>query len=194
MSVGYLASAVLALAYYQGAQESKAYASAIILSGNAAGTSVGQLQAMAGVVASTANVTKGAAAEGLATMAAEAKVAGTDLARFTDVAVRMEREVGTAVAETASQFAALAKDPLTATLKLNESTNFLTLGIYRQIKALTEQGRAADAAALAQGAYADAMNTRLIQVEANLGSLGRAWRGITGAAKSAWDAMLDIGR
>ena len=188
------AAGVLGFAYFKGGQEATEYSKSIILSGNAAGTTVGQLQDMAREVAITANVTKGAAADGLAVMAGQAKVAGADLASFTSIAVRMEREVGTSVEETAKQFAALAKDPLTATLKLNESTNYLTLSTYQQIKALTEQGRASDAAALAQSTYADAMRTRLPQLEASLGSLERAWRGVTGVAKSAWDAMLNIGR
>ena len=188
------AAGVLGFAYNKGGQEATEYSKSIILSGNAAGTTVGQLQAMAGAVASSANVTKGLAAEALAIMAGQAKVAGTDLASFTSVAVRMEREVGTSVEETAKQFAALAKDPLTASLKLNEATNYLTLSTYQQIKALTEQGRASDAAALAQSTYADAMRTRLPQLEASLGGLERAWRATTGAAKSAWDAMLNIGR
>ena len=50
------------------------------------------------------------------------------------------------------------------------------------------------AAELAQRSYAQAMLSRTKDLEANLGLVEKAWKGITGAAKSAWDAMLNVGR
>ena len=42
-------------------------------------------------------------------------------------------------------FDALGADPVAASLKLNESVNFLTVELYRQIKALQDQGKVTDA-------------------------------------------------
>ena len=39
-----------------------------------------------------------------------------------------------------------------------------------------------------------AMAARSKTLEQNLGYIERAWRGITSAAKKAWDAMLNVGR
>lgn len=187
------AVAALGLAYFQGSKEADAYAKSIILSGNAAGVTVGQLTAMAQRLDSVAG-TQASAAAALAEFAANGNIAGANLERFTLTAIRMEKETGQAVKETVKQFAELGKSPVDAAVKLNESTNFLTTSLYQQIKALEEQGRSAEAAALAQKSYADALDNRLNQVQSRLGIIERAWRGIIGAAKDAWDAMLNVGR
>ena len=66
--------------------------------------------------------------------------------------------------------------------------------LYEQIKALTEQKRFAEAAALAQQGYSDKTLERLKAVEGDLGYIDRMWRGITGTAREAWDAMRGVGR
>jgi phage-related minor tail protein len=106
----------------------------------------------------------------------------------------MEKATGQAIGKTVEQFKELARSPADAAAKLNEQYNFLTASIYLQIKALEDQGRAMDAANLAERTYADALKTRAQSVVDNAGIIEKAWRGITGAAKSAWDAMLGIGR
>src|SRR5690606_21469545 len=71
---------------------------------------------------------------------------------------------------------------------------FLTESVYEQIRALEEQGRTADAASVAQQAYASALDTRLTQMQQRLGYIERAWNSVAGAAKWAWDQMLNVGR
>jgi lambda family phage tail tape measure protein len=187
------AAGALALAYNQGSKEADAYAKAIILSGNAAGTTVGQLTQMAvaidGVVGTQSN-----AAEALAAFAADGNVAADSLQRITTIAIQFERTAGQAIDETVKQFAALGKDPLQASIKLNETTRFLTTSVYQNIKALQEQGRTVEAAAAAQKAYADALESRGAQIEARLGSIERGWRAIKDATKEALDAILSVGR
>ena len=58
---------------------------------------------------------------------------------------------GAAVADTVKEFDALGKSPVEAVLKLNEQYHFLTGAIYEQIKAQSDEGKASEAAALAQG-------------------------------------------
>lgn len=187
------AAGVLAIAYNQGSKEADAFAKAIILSGNAAGTTIGQLQQQAQAIDQVVG-TQAQASEALAQFAAEGNIASENLQRFATVAIRMERDAGQAVAETVKQFSSLAKEPLQAALKLNESTRFLTRSLYEQIKALDETGRTADAAALAQRGYAEALESRADQIEQRLGLIESAWKGIKDAAKEAWDAMLNVGR
>lgn len=187
------AAATLGVAYNQGSKEADAYAKALILSGNAAGSTVGQLQAMAESIDGIVG-TQAAAAEALALFAGASNVAAGSLERFATIAIKMERETGQAVGETVKQFNELGRSPVQASAKLNESLRYLTLTTYAQIRALEEQGRTADAAALAQKTYADAMETRAGQLEQRLGTIERAWRGIKDGAKEAWDAMLGIGR
>lgn len=193
--IGGLAAAagVLAVAYKQGRAESDAYAKALILSGNAAGTTVGQLNELAKAQAAIAG-SQGKAAEVLTQLAANGNVAAEQLGRAAGAAIRFERAGGAAADETAKKFAALGKDPLAALIRLNEAENFLTLSAYKQVKALEDQGKTAQAAAVAINAYADALNNRSSQLEPRLGVLAKKWLDIADAAGKAWSAMLNFGR
>lgn len=187
------AIASIAVAYKQGSAEADGYRMALVMTGNAAGTTAAQMQQMAGRISSVVG-TQGAAAEALAQMASSGRVASQSLEYFSEVAIKFERTTGTAISETVKRFAELGASPVDASRKLNEETNYLTASIYEQIKALKGQGREADAAALAQTTYADALNNRSAQLTQNLGAIEGAWKAIQDAAKSGWDAMLNVGR
>lgn len=193
LTLAAVAVGALAVAYNQGSKEGDAYARALILTGNAAGTTTGQLTEMARAISKTAG-TQGDAAGALAALAGSGKVGVENLQRFATVAVKAQRDIGTATSETARDFAELAKAPLATSEKLNEQYHYLTGSIYAQIKALQDQGRADDAAEVAQKAYATALDDRSSKLEAHLGSIQRGWRGVMDFAKGAWDAMLGVGR
>lgn len=187
------AAGAVALAYYQGSKEADAYNRALIMTGNVAGTTAGQMAGMAERIGDVVG-TQGKAAEALAAMAGTGRVAAGNLEYFSRVAVQMERTVGKSVEETAKEFAELGKAPVEASERLNQQYRYLTASVWEQIKALQEQGRAEEAAAVAQNAFADAMNGRTKQLEANLGHLESLWKAVADEAKKAWDAMLGVGR
>lgn len=187
------AMAVLAAGAYAGSQEARALQLAIIDSGNAAGVTQGQLMGMAAGVDAVVG-TQGRAVEVLAALVATGQVGAAQLEAFTVAAVRLESVGGAAAEETAARFAELGKAPLQASLKLNESMNYLTASTYRQIKALMDQGRTTEAARVAQVAFADTLAERTSQMETNLGLVERGWRGIKSAVTEAWDAIKAIGR
>lgn len=187
------AVAGLAIAYEAGRSESEKLAQSIITTGNAAGTTVGQLNQAAAAIDLVVG-TQGKAAEALGEFVKAGVQGKTALQEFATAAIRFERVTGQAVSDTAKQFADLGRDPLQATLKLNDGMNFLTQSTYEQIKALTEQGRSVEAARVAQEAFANALNERATQMEGNLGLIERGWKSITGAVKEAWDALKGIGR
>lgn len=184
----------IGLAWYKGAAESEAFNKALILTGNYAGLTTTKLVALQTTVAAATGGTKGAAAEALTAFAASGQLASTNYAKFAEVAVRAQKELGTSVGDTVKIFEDLGKEPLKASLKLNESTNYLTLSVYRQIKALEDQGRTADAAAVAQNAYADSTNLRLGKVTENLGYMESALRSVSKGWSIFWDAAKGIGR
>lgn len=192
-TVAAAAAGGLFLAYEGGRRESEAFAKAIILTGNAAGTSVGQLN-QAAVAIDAIVGTQGKAAESLNLFVAAGVKGASSLQEFTAAAIRFEKVTGQAVADTAKQFADLGKDPLQGIIKLNEGMNFLTSSTYEQIKSLTEQGRATEAANVAQKAFADTLNDRATQIQANLGLVERGWGAIKSAVTEAWDAIKGIGR
>ena len=183
----------LALAYHQGSAEADAYRLALVTTGNAAGVTTGQLAGMAQHVGETIGTT-GAAAEALAALAATGAVAGSNLERFAQSAIYAQKGLKQDIEETAKVFESLAKSPAEASAKLNEKLNYLTAATYSQIKAAQDLGDKETAASIAQNAYAAAIEERGKKMIASMGSLERAWMGVAGGAKSAWDAMLNIGR
>lgn len=183
-----------AVAIAQGAAEMGSYSKSLILTGNSAGATSLQLQAMAVSIGASADSTIGKAAEAIAAFSSSGKFAADQMSQYSAVAIRLEKELGTSIDDTIKQFIELGKGPVDASAKLNETTHYLTAAIFEQINALTNMGDKAAAAALAQSTWADAMNSRVPRLTENLGYLEQGWRGVTGAAKGAWDAMAGIGR
>jgi len=193
LTVAAAAIGTVSLAAFMGSREMDAYVKALTLSGNAAGTTAGALDQMAARISAVAG-TQGRAAEVLAAMAASGDIAASSLERVAQAAIELERAGGPAAEETAKQFAALAKDPLTASIKLNESTRFLTLSVYEQVKALEAQGRTAEAGAVATEAALAKTKASAKTLEEQLGYVEKGWRFVADNAKKAWDAMLGLGR
>ncbi|NMY32713.1 phage tail tape measure protein [Pseudomonas sp. WS 5412] len=187
------AVAALGLAYYKGSEEADSYNKALIFTGNAAGTSSSQLAVMAQQVSSTIGTT-GAAAEVLAKLAGNGKIASGSFEQITEAALQMERATGRSIDETIAEFAKIAKDPVAAAKELNDQYHFLTASVYAQIVALKEQGDTVGAANLLTDTYAGTIATRAGQITQNLGLIERGWNSIRDAAKAALDVPLSIGR
>ncbi|WP_339231072.1 phage tail tape measure protein [Pseudomonas sp. FSL L8-0168] len=187
------AVAALGLAYYKGSEEADAYNEALILSGNVAGTSASQLSDMARQVSATVGTT-GAAAEVLAKLAGNGKIASESFGQITEAALQMEKATGRAIDETIAEFAKIAKDPVAAAKELNDQYHFLTASVYSQIVALKEQGDTVGAAKLLTDTYASTIETRTGEITQNLGIIERGWNAVRDAAKGALDATKEIGR
>jgi lambda family phage tail tape measure protein len=187
------AAAGLAFAYKTGSEEADAFNRALILTGNAAGQTMSGLAEMArrldGVVG-----TQSEAAAALTEFISAGATGADNLERFAATALRLEKTAGQAVSETAKQFYELGRAPLEASVKLNQATNFLTISLYEQIKALEEQGKTTEAATVAQKAYADAMDSRTGDIVANLGYIEAGWARVTKLTKEAIDEVKNFGR
>ena len=190
-----VAAAVGAVAYgySQGSKEADEFRKTLVLTGGAAGVTTGQLSAMAGALDGM-GTTQSKAAESLNLFAQAGITGASSLERYTLAAIRLEEVGGNSVKETAAAFADLGKEPLKASIKLNESTNFLTQSVYDQIKALDDQGKSVEAARVAQEAYATTVERSASDIAGNLGYVESAWVAIKKATKEAIDAVKDIGR
>lgn len=187
------AVATLGVAYYQGSKEQDAWVRGIVTTGNASGVTTSQLREYARQIDAVVGTQRQAAAA-LNDFVSAGVRGGDELRRYTEAAMMWERATGQAVATTAKQFADLQSEPLQAVIKLNEGTNFLTVSVYEQIKALEEQGDKMGASRVAMDALESTMRARAAEIDESLGSLERGWNAITKAAKEGWDAMLGIGR
>lgn len=184
---------VLALAYYQGSREADRMRAAVIESGNASGVTMGQMRSYATSIDGVIG-THGKAVEAITAMVAAGVRGGDQLRDYSEAAIRWERATGTAVDKTAEKFGSLQNEPLKATLKLNEGTNYLTSSVYLQIKALEDQGRTTEAAQVAQKAFADSLVSRSDEMVKHLGLVERSWIAIKDAIKDVWDLIKSVGR
>ncbi|WP_395605079.1 phage tail tape measure protein [Pseudomonas sp. B16120] len=179
----------LAYAYHKGSEEQDSYNKSLILTGNYAGVSAGQLGDMARQVSATVGTT-GQAAAVLAMLADNGKIAGESFTGITQAAVSMQEATGKAVSETVSEFSKLAEDPVKASAALNEQYHYLTASVYSQIAALEQQGNHAGAVKLATESYADAINERTPKILENLSFWEKGYNAVARAA----DSLKNIGR
>lgn len=185
---------LLAAAYISAQNDISKMQRALIESGNQAGVTSSQIRDMAGSIAGLGSGTTGKAIEVLSMLAKTGDVGAAGLQRYAAAAIQMERVGGQAAEKTAEAFNELGRGPTEAAAKLNRQINFLTPSIYNQIKALEDQGRATEAARIAQDAYANALEQRTPEMLASLGLVERGWLKIKEASAGAWDAIKGIGR
>lgn len=179
----------LAYAFYKGSEEQDSYNKSLILTGNYAGVSAGQLGDMARQVSATVGTT-GQAAEVLALLAGNGKIAGESFTGITQAAVSMQEATGKAVSETVAEFAKLADEPVKASAALNEQYHYLTASVYSQITALEKQGDHAGAVKLATESFADAINERTPRILENLSFWEKGYNAVARAA----GGLKNIGR
>jgi lambda family phage tail tape measure protein len=179
----------LAVAYYKGSEEQDAYTKGLVLTGNASGMTASQLGEMARQVSATVGTT-GQAAEVLALLAGNGKIAGESFGGIAQAAVSMKEATGKAIKETVAEFEKIADEPVKASAALNEQYHYLTASVYSQIAALEEQGDHAGAVKLATEQYADAINERTPRILENLSFWEKGYNAVTRAA----DNLKNLGR
>lgn len=193
LTVAAAAAGVLAVGFFKGREEAQEFQKTLILTGNAAGTSSGQLSALASQIDRVVG-TQSKAAQVLNQLAAAGNVTASSFERLATAAIAFERAGGAAAEEVVKRFAELGKEPLAAAIKLNETTNFLTRSTYEQIRALEQQGRTTEAAKVAQDAYAASLEQATPRLLENLGYVESAWISLKDIVKETGDAILSIGR
>lgn len=184
----------LGYAYYQGSKEQNAFNQSLIMTGNIAGKTAGQLSDIAQRVSVATNATTGNAASVLNQLVSSGKVAGNSLESVTTAITNMSETGVVATEQLISEFDKISVNPIQAITELNDKYHFLTQATYNQIKALQDEGNQQEAARLATETYANAVNEKANLIKGNLGALESAWKFVADAAKSAWDAMMDVGR
>jgi phage-related minor tail protein len=184
---------LLSTAYAEGSKEAKAYSTALTMTGNYSGLTVGQSKDMAVRIAG-ADGTQFQAAEAIAAVAGTGKIGSQAIEDVANATSAMNRVLGVSINEAVGNFVKLAEEPSKASAQLNQTYHYLNVSTYDRIAALEKQGKTEEAAALAQSSFANAMKQRTQQVVGNLGTMERAWLAITNTAKRGWDALLNIGR
>ena len=178
---------------YQGAEESRAFRRAVILSGEAAGVSAGQMQAAAQNAGDiTGRYTE--AREAVLALASSGRVAGENFESFARSIALQSEATGKSVEQLAAEYTAIADDPLKAVARFSATYKTLNADVYEQVKALQQQGREQEAVELVQRKYAAETEAMAQKVVADLGLIESAWKGIKDAAAGAWDGIKSFGR
>lgn len=182
----------LAAAWHSGAQESVAFNRAIILTGNNAGVTAGELGTLAERLSGID--TRGRASAVLAEIASSGKFTATQLEAVGRAALAMSELTGQSTAETIQQFESLRGSPTKALVELNDKYHFLTAAVYEQVSALEEQGRTQEATTLAMDVASRALAQRREEIVQNLGFIEQAWLRVKAGALAAINAMMNLGR
>ncbi|MTC30791.1 phage tail tape measure protein [Providencia alcalifaciens] len=193
MAGGAGAIAAFGVTAYQGSKELSEYNKQLILTGNYAAKTKGQLNDLAKSL-SGEGITQYKMADALAQVVGSGSFTGAQVDMVASVAAKMEKATGQSVDETIKQFQRLKDQPVQAVMELDKSMHFLTATQLEQIATLEEQGKRTDATKIAMEAYADSMKERTKQIADNLGYLESAWNWVGDAAKEAIDKMRDLGR
>ncbi|EOI5812148.1 MULTISPECIES: phage tail tape measure protein [Cronobacter] len=186
-------ASLLITAWYKGSKEADAFNRQLVLTGNYAGKTAGQLNTLARTI-SRGGFTQGEAASALAKVVGTGKFSGSELEQVTKAALAMERAVGQSVEATISNFEKLKNAPSQASEELNQRLHYLTSAQYDYISSLERRGDKEAAAAEALRLYSDVMERQGKQIAESLGYIERAANAVTSAAKDMWDQLLNIGR
>ncbi|PHM50581.1 phage tail tape measure protein [Xenorhabdus sp. KK7.4] len=165
----------------------------LILTGNYANKTAGQLNEMARIMSGN-GISRSAMADSIASVVGTGLFRDNEISRVAKAAAQMNYITGQAIETTINQFQRLQDEPLKMSLELEKANHHLTAAQLEQINTLELQGNKTAAAKIAIDAYAQSINDGANDITQNLGFLESAWLGVQNAAKGAWDAMLSKGR
>ncbi|CAB4163276.1 Bacteriophage lambda, GpH, tail tape measure, N-terminal [uncultured Caudovirales phage] len=183
------AVAGLGYVYAQADDRAREFAKSIINSGNAAGTSADQLIDLSRRIADAGTASNSLASDALNGLVSTGNVSASVLEKAAQAAIKGQKYLGMTVEDNVKAFSDLGKDPVKALESLNNQYNFLTTEVYKQVRALEDQGKTAEAAKVAQNAFADAIESRSASIKENLSAWAKLWGEIKNAASGAADAV-----
>jgi hypothetical protein len=179
-----------AFAAYKGAEQSRELNNAIHATGDYAGMTAGQLQALAGKMAVASDTTIGKGREAMQALVASGRFTATSIESVGTAALLMAKYTGQSEEDVLKHFAKMGDGVTEWAFKTNEQYHFLSLAQYKHIKALEDQGKAQDA----MRETGEALIAHFKNQGENLGLLERAIKSAKNAWSEFWNAAFDIGR
>jgi phage-related minor tail protein len=179
-----------ALAAIKGTEESKAFATAMQLTGNYAGLTEGRFNEMARTMADGSHTGIGTARQALQEMVASGRFTGDMLNTVGQTALTFSHMTGQSSADVVKDFAAMADGVAKWAEEHNKQYHFLTGAQYQHIEMLEREGQTQQA----MQATMDAFNDHLRTQTQNVGYLESAWHKAKDAMGDFWDRMKAVGR
>lgn len=181
----------LGAAFLIGREQSADLARAIILSGNAAGVTEGQFNALAQSIATSTNTTIGSTRDALQGLASSGRISAEALGVATTAAQLLSKATGRSSTEIAQQFAKAADAPAKFAEELNKQYNFLNATQLAYIRSLEDQGRGQEALTLTF----TQLIPRLQQAAGATSELGKAFQEAKNQVSAFFDSLVSgLGR
>lgn len=174
-----------------GEQETRAFNTAIQTTGNYAGATRGNIEALAVEAKRISGVSVGVARDIAVGLVQSGRLSIQTIGELTKSAEGYAAATGQSVQNAAGSLGKMFENPAKAARELDGQFNFLTVAQRRYIDDLVEQGRIEEAQlSLSQRLSAHLGGTMV----SNLGTLERAWLAVAGAIEKVKEGLLSIGR
>lgn len=175
----------------QGHRESETLRRVLALTGNAAGTSLGQISGLAKGIAAETQVSIGVAREAVASvLQLQGQTANTMGATARAVSA-IAKLSGESAEQVSKDFADQASGVTEWAIKSNKAYNFLSAAQVDYIRQLEQQGRVQEAIRFTNDQLAQTLVQRTAPA---LGTLERAWAAVKNTVSGFLDQLKEIGR
>jgi lambda family phage tail tape measure protein len=174
------AAAAVGVAFYQAAEQEKAFQASLVNTNNYAGLTSDSFHKLADSIAASSSYsvakTREAAQALLSTGQFNTKA---QVEALTPVILKESTLQVKSVEDVAKEFAKLAQSPAKVAEEMNSSMHIFTPAIQEQIKTLQEEGRTQDAANVAIQAFTKHLADNSVEVEKQIGFFGRLTRSVS---------------
>lgn len=186
------AGVALGLAWKQQQDQLDEFNISLAKTNNFIGLTAQQLAEYSDEIAAAGEATVGTANETVNRIVAGGRLTQDQFRQISQSVAEFSALTGESIDSIVKKYEDLAKDPLDALLKLNESERFLTQAQYDRVEALQEEGRQQEAATEAIRIYAENMDRATQQVRGNLSEISRLWLDVKNAASAAWQEIGNV--
>jgi len=183
-----IALGTLGVALYQVSKQEDLLSKSLILSGGSLGLNKDSAIEYATSL-NAVGISTSKAIDVITAMANTGNFAAEEIDLVATAAVKMQREAGVAIADTVKQFSKLKEKPVDAIIELAIASGRIAPSVVDAVAALAEQGKQADAVALAMKAAADVQVQQAERIRGEYSALGSviAWFGKTWT--DVWDGI-----
>ncbi|MDP3819901.1 MAG: phage tail length tape measure family protein [Burkholderiales bacterium] len=188
--LGAAALGTVAYAMFEGSKQSEAFNKSITLTGNYAGITAGQFEAMARDITQSSRSTVGAGKDILQALVATGQVGPESIEAVSRAALTLSEISGRSAEDVAKDFASMSRGVAKWALERNRQYNYLTVEQYKYIQLLERQGRVEEAMRVNSELYDKAAKAR----RGELGYLGTALQSVTKLWGEFWNAATGLGK
>lgn len=183
----------LGVAWYQASNAEFEFNKALIQTGDYANLSGKSVSAMADAMGRLDGITRGGAASAIMAVASSGKIAADNFDLVSVAAAKMASSAGSSIDSTVAKFESIAKEPVSALLKLNETEHFLTNAQLARVDALVKEGNETAAVSLATQIYAGHLDDVDSKIRSSMPAMVQWWRNVKDEISSAWGELAEFG-